>query len=125
VLWSQFKAENFIFVLPSPNHSQYSINENVHCLEEMNNDCDIFSWFPYEANHCGEHFQAVPMDKCYMENVGEFSHNIQLFRNKIPNNFAGYTKSALVPSIEPYSVGIINNTDFQGQSVLYLRGVLD
>jgi len=65
------------------------------------------------------------MAKCYMESVAEFSHNIQLFRNKIPNNFAGYTMLALVPSIEPYSVGVINNTDFQGQSVLYLRGVLD
>jgi hypothetical protein len=31
----------------------------------------------------------------------------------------------LVPSIEPYSVGVINDTDFQVESVLYLRGVLD
>ena len=125
MLWSQFKVENFIFVLPSPNLSQYSIHEKLHRLVEMNNYCDIFSWFPYEANHCCEHFQAVRMGKYYMENGGEFSHNIQLFRNKIPNNFAGYTNSALVPSIEPYSVGVINNTDFQGQSVLGLRGVLD
>jgi hypothetical protein len=33
--------------------------------------------------------------------------------------------SALVPSIQPYSVGVINDTEFQGQSALYLRDVLD
>lgn len=118
MLWSQFKVENFIIVLLSLNHSQYSINENVHRLDEINDD-DIFSWFLYEANHCGEHFQAVLMDKCYTENVGELSHNIQLFTNKISNKFAGYSMSALMPSIEPYSVGVINDTEFQGQSALY------
>lgn len=87
-LWSQFKVENFIIVLPSLNHSQYSINENVHRLVEMK-DYDIFSYFPYETDHCGDHFQSVLMDKCYMENVGEPSHNVQPFTNKIPNNFAG------------------------------------
>jgi hypothetical protein len=109
MLWFQFKVENFIIVLPSLNHSLYSINENVHRLVEMK-DYDIFSCFPYETNHCGEHFQAVLMDKCYMENVGELSHNLQLFTNKISNNFAVCCMSALVPSTEPYSMAVINDS---------------
>jgi len=64
------------------------------------------------------------MDKCYMENVGELSYKVQLFTNKIPNNFLGYCMSALVPSLEPYSAGVITDTDFQGQPALYFRGVL-
>jgi len=41
MLWSQFRVVNFIIVLLSLNHSQYSINVNVHRLVEMN-DYDIF-----------------------------------------------------------------------------------
>ena len=33
--------------------------------------------------------------------------------------------SVLVPSVESYSVGIINDTAFQGESAFYLRDVLD
>jgi len=87
------------------------------------NDYGTFSWFPYEANHCGDHFYAVQMEKYYLENVGELSHNVQLFKNKIPNNFTGCSMSALVSNIEPYSVVVICDTEFQGQSALYLRGV--
>jgi len=65
------------------------------------------------------------MDKCYMENVSELSHKLQLFKNKIPNNFPGYFMPTLVPSLEPYSVGVITDTEFQVQSALYVRGVLD
>ena len=32
--------------------------------------------------------------------------------------------SALVPSIEPYSVGVINDTEFPGQSALNFKSVL-
>jgi len=64
------------------------------------------------------------MDKCHMDNVGELSHKVQMLTNKIPNNFPGYSMPALVPSLEPCSVGVITDTEFQGQSALYLSGVL-
>ena len=88
MLWFRFKVENFIIVFPTLNQSQYSFNESVHRLVEMNH-YDIFSWLPYEANHCDDQFQAVLMDKCYMENFEELLHNVQLFINKTPNKFAG------------------------------------
>jgi hypothetical protein len=64
------------------------------------------------------------VDTCYAENGGERFRNVQLFPHKIPNHFAECFMSALVPNVEPYSVGIINDSDFQGQSVFNFRSIL-
>jgi hypothetical protein len=50
------------------------------------------------------------VEKCYAGNGGEVLHNVQLFPNKIPNNSSGCFMSALVPNIEPHSVGVFNDT---------------
>jgi hypothetical protein len=121
MLWSRFKVENFVIMVPNLNQSQYGINENVHGLLKVK-DCDIYSWFPHETHHCGELFKAVLVNMCYAENGGELLHNVQLFLNKIPNNFAGCSMSALVPNIEPYSVGVINVT--VPKTVFNFKGVL-
>lgn len=66
---------------------------------------------------------AVLVDKCYVENAGELSYNVDLFPNKVPNDFAGCPVTVLMDVAEPYVVKPNKSTDGYENEVFRFRGL--
>jgi hypothetical protein len=122
MLWMDFRIDKFITMTAKSDHSHYGIHKDMHRLVESK-DFDIYSCFPYEGGMCGNNVQAVLVDRCYVENSGELTYNIDLFPNKVPNNFAGCELTVFFVPGEPYVVGVNESTDLHENAHFTFRGL--
>ena len=112
-LWVNFKISNFVFMIPRFESDGCDVNEDMYGLVDSRN-IDIYSWFPYKRNNSADNFDAVLVDQCECENIEDFLHNVSLFPNKIPRNFAGCPSIAFVDRFGPYLMLTDNYTDSYG-----------
>jgi hypothetical protein len=122
ILWRVMRIVNFVIIVANSETHQYGVNEDVYGLQESNK-YDIYSYFPYEGRRCGDNFEAVLVNQCYSENAVELSNNIDLFPNKVPDDFAGCSVTVVTDDTEPYEINVNKSTDLYQSTGLTFRGL--
>jgi len=120
--WAHFKIANSVLMITRPDSDGCDVNEDMYGSVDSRN-IDIYSWFPYKGNNCADNFDAVLVHKCGSENLDDFLHNVSLFPNKIPRNFAGCPSIAFVELLGPYLKLTDNYTVSGGRTVLSFAGI--
>jgi hypothetical protein len=121
VLWYMRIVNSVIMVANSETH-QYDVFEDVYVLQESNK-YDIYAFFPYEGGRCGDNLEAVLVNQCYSENAVELANNIDLFPNKVPDDFAGCSMTVVTGDTEPYEINVNKSTDLYQTTGLKFRGL--
>ncbi|KAJ4428427.1 hypothetical protein ANN_24464 [Periplaneta americana] len=117
-LWSMGSITNVNTVVPTRRS-----DELVSTKEDEDYSVDTYTWFPYAGGVCGELNEVVLIDRWLPQNDRKFSKAIDLFPDKLPDDFMGCTITASSIGVEPYVILIKNETLEDGSTVFEIGGV--
>jgi hypothetical protein len=120
-LWGVMRIVNFVIMVANSETYQYGVN--VNGLQESNK-YDIYAYFPYEGGRCGDNLEAVLVNQCYSENAVELANNMDLFPNKVADDFEGCSVTIVTDDTESYEINVNKSTDLYQSTGLKFRGLI-
>ncbi|KAJ4431210.1 hypothetical protein ANN_19807 [Periplaneta americana] len=121
MLWVLSKVVNVI-VLVAQVYSSSPHNGVQDVLEKTTPTSDLYTYFPYRDERCGEVTDVVLIDFCFGEHSA-FHRNADLFPEKIPTDFKGCSIKVGTVGFDPY-VTVVENYTLEDHTRVYKVGGL-
>ena len=88
ILWQVARIVNVVVLIPN----QFSYRP-MHAMSTTKTTAadrlNLYSWFPFKFERCGEIQDVILLDEWVYENNGSFSVNAHLYPAKVPTDFIG------------------------------------
>ncbi|PSN37148.1 Ionotropic receptor 603 [Blattella germanica] len=117
LMWTLAKVFNIIVLV-----SHFNEETELSIKDSNMNVLNIFTWFPYDDNNCGEIHQIVIRNQ-WLCNEEVFSMNSNLFPSKVPRDLHGCPFRISTLGIEPYVI-LTKNDSNKDESPIYKVGGL-
>ncbi|KAJ4428428.1 hypothetical protein ANN_24465 [Periplaneta americana] len=117
-LWSMGSITNVNIVVPTRRY-----DELLSTKQDGDYSLDTYTWFPYAGSVCGELNEVVLIDRWLPQNDRKLSTGIDLFPDKLPDDFMGCTITASSVGVEPNVIPIKNETLEDGSAVSQIGGL--
>jgi hypothetical protein len=116
LLWKMANIVNVVVLIPHPTpHPSMNITSSTH--KTGYGRLNLYTWYPFKLETCGEFQEVSLQDKWIFENKGRLSENVHLYPDKVPKTFMGCPIKVATIGIDPYV--ILTETYTQNDSVTY------
>jgi hypothetical protein len=123
ILWEIGKISNIVVLIPSSDEP-ITMNYTSRTQTEEIKTFDLYTFFPYTTENCGEVSNVILIDKWLLQRNGRFDRDANLFPSKIPADFMGCPIRVSIIGFEPFVVITENHTQEDGSIVYNVGGLL-
>jgi hypothetical protein len=109
-LWNPYKIINVLIIFPNINRLAYDT-------------INLYTWFPYDAGHCGQVRKVDLLDQWVLNGNGSFRSNTDLFPVKVPRNLHGCPLVVAPVERIPFVQQTTSRTDSQGDVTYMFEGL--